>query len=195
MNEMTLGRAVANQGFRKLPSSRTIMPPRSSCFSLAIIVRTRTGMSIATGWTVRERNRVMDRDQAQTLQRDALQYTKNYGLFVLRTCILLNGGAIIALLTAVTHQSDSIVIALATVRFSIVLLVFGLVCAVIAAVFGYLNFERGQSTLSDAKMKRYRNIALACAALSLAFFCAASIIAVFSVNEAPISEIDGQTER
>ena len=55
MNEMTLGRAVANQGFRKLPSSRTIMPPRSSCFSLAIIVRTRTGMSIATGWTVRER--------------------------------------------------------------------------------------------------------------------------------------------
>ena len=36
-------------------------------------------------------------------------------------------------------------------------------------------------------MKRYRNIALACAALSLAFFCAASIIAVFSVNEAPIS--------
>ena len=48
----------------------------------------------------------MDRDQAQTLQRDVLQYTKNYGLFVLRTCILLNGGAIIALLTAVTHQSD-----------------------------------------------------------------------------------------
>ena len=137
----------------------------------------------------------MDRDQAQTLQRDALQYTKNYGLFVLRTCILLNGGAIIALLAAVTHQSDAVVIALGFVRFSIVLLVFGLVCAVVAAVFGYLNFERGQSTLSDAKMKRYRNIALACAALSLAFFCAAAIIAVFSVNEAPISEVDGQTER
>ena len=113
--------------------------------------------------------------------------TKNYGLFVLRTCILLNGGAIIALLAAVTHQSDAVVIALGFVRFSIVLLVFGLVCAVVAAVFAYLNFERGQSTLSDAKMKRYRNIALACAALSLAFFCAAAIIAVFSVNEAPLS--------
>ena len=48
----------------------------------------------------------MDRDQAQTLQRDVLQYTKNYGLFVLRTCILLNGGAIIALLTAVTRRSE-----------------------------------------------------------------------------------------
>jgi hypothetical protein len=44
-------------------------------------------------------------------------------------------------------------------------------------------------------MKRYRDIALACATLSLVFFCAAAIIAVFSVNEAPISEIDGQTER
>ena len=128
----------------------------------------------------------MDRDQAQTLHRDALQYTKNYGLFVLRTCILLNGGAIIALLAAVTHQSDAVVIALGFVRFSIVLLVFGLVCAVVAAVFGYLNFELGQSTLSDAKLRRYRNIALA---------CAASIIAVFSVNEAPISETDGQTVR
>jgi hypothetical protein len=52
---------------------------------------------------------MMDPDRAQTLQRDALQYTKNYGLFVLRTCILLNGGAIIALLAAVTHQSDAIV--------------------------------------------------------------------------------------
>ena len=48
----------------------------------------------------------MDPDHAQTLQRDALQHTKDYGLFVLRTCILLNGGAIIALLTAVTHQSE-----------------------------------------------------------------------------------------
>ncbi len=135
----------------------------------------------------------MDPDRARTLQRDALQYTKDYGLFVLRTCILLNGGAIIALLTAVTHQSDAIVIALAAVRFSIVLLVFGLVCAVVAAVFGYLNFERGQSTLSDAKMKRYRNIILACVVLSLAFFCAAAIISVFSVKEAPVSEIE-QTE-
>jgi hypothetical protein len=141
------------------------------------------------------KDRVMDPDHAQTLQRDALQHTKDYGLFVLRTCILLNGGAIIALLTAVTHQSASIVIAPGIIRFSIVLLVFGLVCAVVAAVFGHLNFERGQSTLSDAKMKRYRDIALACATLSLVFFCAAAIIAVFSVNEAPISEIDGQTER
>jgi hypothetical protein len=98
------------------------------------------------------KDRVMDPDHAQTLQRDALQHTKDYGLFVLRTCMLLNGGAIIALLTAVTHQSDSIVIAPGIIRFSIVLLVFGLVCAVVAAVFGYLNFERGQSTLSDAKM-------------------------------------------
>jgi hypothetical protein len=49
------------------------------------------------------KDRVMDRDQAQTLQRDALQYTKTFGLFVLRTCILLNGGAIVALLTAATH--------------------------------------------------------------------------------------------
>ena len=90
------------------------------------------------------KDRVMDPDHAQTLQRDALQHTKDYGLFVLRTCILLNGGAIIALLTAVTHQSNSIIIALGIIRFSIVLLVFGLVCAVVAAVFGYLNFERGQ---------------------------------------------------
>jgi len=126
------------------------------------------------GMDPERKDRVMDRDHAQTFQRDALQYTKDYGLFVLRTCILLNGGAIIALLTAVTHQSDSIVIALGAVRFSIVLLVFGLVCAVVAAVFGYLFFERGQSMLSNAKMKRYRNIALACATLSLAFFCAAA---------------------
>jgi hypothetical protein len=31
-------------------------PPCLACFSPAIIVRTRTGMSIATGWTVRERS-------------------------------------------------------------------------------------------------------------------------------------------
>ena len=73
------------------------------------------------GMDPERKDRVMDRDHAQTFQRDALQYTKDYGLFVLRTCILLNGGAIIALLTAVTHQSDSIVIALGAVRFSIVL--------------------------------------------------------------------------
>ena len=195
MNEMTLGRAVCQPGL-----SQTTEQPHNHAASLVLLLprdyRSYEDWHEYCDRVDRQRkDRVMDRDQAQTLQRDALQYTKNYGLFVLRTCILLNGGAIIALLTAVTHQSDSIVIALATVRFSIVLLVFGLVCAVVAAVFGYLNFERGQSTLSDAKMKRYRNIALACAALSLAFFCAASIIAVFSVNEAPISEIDGQTER
>lgn len=114
----------------------------------------------------------MDPDHAQTLQRDALQYTKDYGLFVLRTCILLNGGAIIALLTVVTHQSDQPIITLNTVRCSILLLVFGLVLAVVAAVLGYLNFERGQTTPSDAKMKWYRHIALACTTLSLAFFCA-----------------------
>ena len=58
------------------------------------------------GMDPERKDRVMDRDHAQTFQRDALQYTKDYGLFVLRTCILLNGGAIIALLTAVTHQSE-----------------------------------------------------------------------------------------
>ena len=123
----------------------------------------------------------MDPDHAQTLQRDALQYTKDYGLFVLRTCILLNGGAIIALLTVVTHQSDQPIITLNTVRCSILLLVFGLVLAVVAAVLGYLNFERGQTTPSDAKMKWYRHIALACTTLSLAFFCAGAIIAVWKV--------------
>jgi hypothetical protein len=82
----------------------------------------------------------------------------------------LNGGAIIALLTVVTHQSDPPVITLNTVRYSIVLLVIGLVLAVAAAVLGNLNFERGQTTPSDAKMKRYRNSAFACTMSSLAFF-------------------------
>jgi hypothetical protein len=32
----------------------------------------------------------MDPDQAKALQREALQHTKDFSLFVLRTCILLN---------------------------------------------------------------------------------------------------------
>jgi hypothetical protein len=33
------------------------------------------------------------------LRRDALAYTKEYGLFTLKSCLILNGGAILAMLT------------------------------------------------------------------------------------------------
>jgi hypothetical protein len=37
-------------------------------------------------------------EQLWALRRDALQFTKDYGLFTLRSCLALNGGAILAIL-------------------------------------------------------------------------------------------------
>jgi hypothetical protein len=38
-------------------------------------------------------------EQEWALERDAVQFTKDFSLFVLRTCVLLHGGAIVALIS------------------------------------------------------------------------------------------------
>ena len=87
-------------------------------------------------------------EHERALERDALQFTKDFSLFVLRTCVVLHGGAILALLslmgTIITHQVSAPLISLGAVRIAIGIFALGLVCTVLAGICGYLNFLVGQ---------------------------------------------------
>jgi hypothetical protein len=130
-------------------------------------------------------------EHERALERDALQLTKDFSLFVLRTCVILNGGAILALLSLlgsiITHQPSSAVISLTAVRISIGLFAIGLVLTVLAGVCGYYNFLLAQArdvppeTLAANKssMDRFRALATSLAISSLALFVLGVSIVVF----------------
>jgi len=88
-------------------------------------------------------------EHERALERDAVQFTKDFSLFVLRTCVILHGGAIVALLsllgTIITHEMVSSVISLTAVRIAIGVFALGLVLTAMAGVCGYFNFLVGQA--------------------------------------------------
>jgi hypothetical protein len=86
-----------------------------------------------------------------SLHRDAVQLTKEYGIFTLRTCTLLNGGAILAILgllgSLLSRSPQQPVVKLAEFVPPFCLFGFGLVTVATAAACGYFNFLQSQSGL------------------------------------------------
>jgi hypothetical protein len=86
-------------------------------------------------------------EQEWALERDAVQFTKDFSLFVLRTCVLLHGGAIVALIsllgTVISHQETN-VISVTLIRVGIIIFASGLVVTVLAGMCGYFNFLANQ---------------------------------------------------
>jgi hypothetical protein len=86
-------------------------------------------------------------DQESLLQRDALRFTKEFGLFTLRACFILNGGAILALLAFIGNVygrlGDS---GLKPQDFRLPLCLFaaGLVASVFSSICGYFNYLESQ---------------------------------------------------
>src|SRR5712692_6036822 len=91
-------------------------------------------------------------DHEASLRRDALQFTKEYGIFMLRSCLILNGGAILALLgllgTLHGRQTPSLHPPMREFVGAFYLFGIGLVSATLASFFGYLNFLWSQRRLS-----------------------------------------------
>jgi hypothetical protein len=113
-----------------------------------------------------------DRDLARyehelSSERDAVGFTKEFSLFVLRSCVVLNGGAILAILsllgTLVSHPESLIAIKFFYVKISLALFAAGLVATVLAGVFGYHNFLLGQARDVSASLlaKNLRSMMLA----------------------------------
>src|SRR5882672_5609649 len=94
-------------------------------------------------------------DQEWALRRDALQFTKDYGLFTLRSCLVLNGGAILAMLAFVGNlygHATQGSIKLHDFGYAIGLFTLGLVVTVMASICGYFNFLTSQKRLADSFM-------------------------------------------
>jgi len=81
-------------------------------------------------------------------------FTKDYGLFTLRSCLLLNGGAILAMLAFIGnlygHATATPSLELHDFNYAIGLFGLGLVATVVASICGYLNFLAAQRQLSDS---------------------------------------------
>jgi hypothetical protein len=89
-------------------------------------------------------------DHARALERDSLKFTTDFSLFVLRSCIVLHGGAILALLsllgTIITHTPAApTVISVGAVRIAIGEFALGLILTISAGICGYFNFLAGQA--------------------------------------------------
>ncbi len=88
---------------------------------------------------------------AVTLHREAVKLTKEYGIFTLRLCMIINGGAILAVLTLLgsllSHGPQSPTVKLAEFVAPFRFFGLGLVTAVIAAACGYFNFLNSQMGL------------------------------------------------
>lgn len=111
---------------------------------------------------------------------EALRHTVSYSLFVLRTCVTLNGGAIIALLTVVTHQSAAApMIGIMAIRIAIVVFAFGLAFALLAGERGYNNLLLGQNQSAEVgQIKRYEVQGRFFGLASIASFLLGALVAV-----------------
>ena len=130
----------------------------------------------------------MASDQLQqqwSLERDAVQFTKDFSLFVLRTCILLHGGAIIALISLlsalVTHQTTETIISINSIRYAIAFFTSGLIVTVLAGVCGYFNFLANQGR-DQPKSEKTRHAATALTMFSLVLFVIGVGIVIFPWN-------------
>jgi hypothetical protein len=87
-------------------------------------------------------------DHERALGRDAVQFAKDFSLFVLRTCVLLHGGAIIALLgllSAIISHPHAGIISVTALRVAIMIFAIGLLLTVAAGICGYVNFLAAES--------------------------------------------------
>jgi hypothetical protein len=123
-------------------------------------------------------------------RRDAVQFTKEFSLFILRTCILLNGGAILAILTLlstlVSHPDAAIVIRLRDVKIALALFAAGLIATLIAGIFGYQNFLLSQKydrAAVEHSMKRARLIATYCGVAAVILFIVGVACVISAVAE------------
>lgn len=120
-------------------------------------------------------------------KRDAVQFTKEFSLFVLRSCVVLNGGAILAILsllgTLVSHPKSLIAVTFYYVKVALCLFAAGLVATVIAGVFGYHNFLLGQARENPRAMNRARRWGTALAILALMLFGAGVIVVIMAITE------------
>ena len=118
-----------------------------------------------------------------------MQLTKEYGIFTLRTCTVLNGGAILAILgllgSLLSHSPEHPVVKLAEFVPPFLLFCFGLVTVTTAAACGYFNFLNSQSGLgalasnSDAAIAQ---LAFAHYAKKARFFMrAAHVLTIISI--------------
>jgi hypothetical protein len=141
-----------------------------------------------------------DRDLKQyehelSSERDAVQFTKEFSLFVLRSCVVLNGGAILAILsllgTLASHAESSIVVRFWYVKIALSLFAAGLVATVISGICGYHNFLWGQARNVQASqlvknlraMNRARRWGTVWAILGVMLFVAGVIGVIMAITE------------
>jgi len=128
-------------------------------------------------------------DISAGLHRDAVQLTKEYGIFTLRTCLLLNGGAILAILgllgSLLGRGQQPPIIRLAEFVFPFYSFGLGLVAAVIAAACGYFNFlysQMGLGVTVSGFVSGIATVPFAHYAKRAKFaMCAAHVLAIFSI--------------
>ncbi|HXW26222.1 MAG TPA: hypothetical protein VEK73_15870 [Xanthobacteraceae bacterium] len=128
-------------------------------------------------------------------RRDAAQLTKDYGLFTLRSLILLNGGAILAMLALIGNlygRAADPPLRITDFRGPLILFTFGLIATLFASFFGYFNFffsqrhyaspavMRSAAPKPSRQMKATSLAAVAFAVISLALF-AVGVLSVVRV--------------
>jgi len=95
--------------------------------------------------------RSTNHEVAANLHRDAVNLTKEYGIFTLRTCLILNGGAILAILgllgSLLGKAQGPATIKLAEFLLPFYSFGFGLAVAAFASICGYFNFLYSQAGL------------------------------------------------
>jgi hypothetical protein len=86
-------------------------------------------------------------DLESSRQRDALQFIKEFGLFTLRACLVLNGGAILSLLAFIGNvygRAGETGLKLQDFTLAFSLFAAGLVATVLSSICGYFNFVEWQ---------------------------------------------------
>jgi hypothetical protein len=86
-------------------------------------------------------------DQESLLQRDSLQFTKEFGLFTLRACFILNGGAILSLFAFIGNvysRSGESGLKLQDFKLPLCLFAAGILASVFSSICGYFNYLESQ---------------------------------------------------
>jgi hypothetical protein len=103
--------------------------------------------------------RKLEADRWWELQKDALLYSKEYGVIVVRSLILINGGAIIAFLSFLSSSKFSDGLnsnATFALKGCIVSFVVGLILSIAVGGIGYINFQYLTAKLPDpSDLSRY----------------------------------------
>jgi hypothetical protein len=136
-----------------------------------------------------------------SFRENSIEFSKEYGVATVKYLMLLNGGAIIALLTLFGNlKKDAAVnLDIPCLKISIAGYLFGLVCGCITCAMGYLNFQNNalavpdpdflQDRVSQKQMRRNRSsvkmtalVALVTATLGFVLFSLSSLVAVMSIS-------------